>query len=183
MRSVREESKSIIMCVTEILIGILLLINPIGFTAGIIMGLGCLLVIAGIFSMMKYFKMDVREAALSQLLAKGLLEVLAGVFCILKTEWFLVTFPVLTMLYGLFILVTGLMKVQLTVDLLRVKHKRWYIAAINAVISVVCAVVILSSPFSTTSVLWMFTGASLIVEAIFDIITIVFKEKDKQGVS
>lgn len=183
MKSVKEESKSIIMCVTEILIGILLLINPIGFTAGIITGFGCLLVVVGIFSIVKYFKMGIREAAMSQLLAKGLIEVLAGIFCMIKTEWFLVTFPVLTILYGLFILVTGLMKVQLTVDLLRMKHKRWYLAAINAVISVICAVVILNSPFSTTSVLWMFTGASLIVEAIFDIITIIFKEKDKQTVS
>ncbi len=178
MKKVNEEVGNIMMCLAEVLIGVLLLINPIGFTSGIIMGIGCLLIIIGVFDVIKYFRMEAREAALSQSMAKGLMEILAGLFCTFNTQWFIVTFPVLTILYGLLILMTGLMKVQLTVDMLRLKYKRWFLAAINAIISIICAVVILKSPFTSTAVLWMFTGASLIVEAIFDVITIVVRKKD-----
>ena len=179
MRKGNEETGNVMMCLVEVLIGILLLINPIGFTSGIIIGIGCLLIIIGAADVFKYFKMEVGEAALSQSLAKGLMAIVAGMFCALNTQWFIATFPILTILYGVLILVTGFMKVQLTVDMLRLKYKRWFLAAINALISIVCAIVILKSPFTSTAVLWMFTGASLIVEAVFDVITIVVRKRDE----
>ena len=180
MRKRNGETGNIMMCVVEVLVGILLLINPIGFTSGIIFGVGCLLIVLGAYSVFKYFKMDAGEAAVGQYLAKGLLEILAGLFCAFNTQWFIATFPILTILYGLLILVTGFMKVQLTVDMLRLKYKKWVWAAVNAVISVVCAIVILSSPFTSTAILWTFTGVSLIIEAFLDVVTIVMKGKDSE---
>lgn len=50
-------------------------------------------------------------------------------------------------------------------------------AAISAAISLVCAVVILNNPFAATEVLWMFTGITLIIEAVFDLITLVISSK------
>ena len=96
---------------------------------------------------------------------------LSGAFCVFKSHWFIVTFPALTILYGIVVLVTGLGKIQLTFDLIRKKHKKWFLAAISAVLSIVCAVVILNNPFTSTTVLWMFTGISLIAESIIDVIT------------
>lgn len=38
---------------------------------------------------------------------------------------------------------------------------------------------IITSPFSTTAVLWMFIGISLIVEAVFDMIGSIFGNREK----
>ncbi len=47
---------SILTCIVEITIGILLLINPVGFTVGIIMTLGVVLTITGISNIVGYFR-------------------------------------------------------------------------------------------------------------------------------
>lgn len=82
-----------------------------------------------------------------------------------------------TIIYGILILVTGISKIQLTVDIFRRKNKKWFWAAINAIVTIVCAVVILRSPFTSTAVLWMFIGVSLLVEGVLDIITLIMGKK------
>lgn len=180
MKKFKEIGTSVLACIMELIIGTLLLINPVSFTSGILVTVGIILILLGLVDVIKYFRTDVEEAARRQLLVKGLVCVLGGEFCAVKTEWFIATFPVLTMIYGVFILVTGIGKVQLTVDMLRRKNKKWFWAAINAVISIACAVVVLNAPFASTVVLWSFTGISLIVEGVLDIVTLVFSGKAEE---
>ena len=87
----------------------------------------------------------------------------------------------LTILYGVAILVSGLGKIQFTVDMLRMKNKKWFWGAVSAVLSLVCAVVILSSPFASTIVLWKFTGIALIVEAVFDAVALFFRARGRRS--
>lgn len=179
MKTLKESVSGIVVCLFELIAGILLLINPIGFTSGIIVVAGIVMLVMGLISIVKYFRASAKEGAVSQSLVKGLVTVVAGGFCAFKSHWFIATFPVLTIIYGVVILFTGLGKVQLTVDMLRQKNKKWFLAAINAVISIVCAIVVLNSPFTSTAVLWIFTGVSLIVEAVFDVITMILGGKDE----
>lgn len=169
----KKNANRIFLCLFEALVGILLLLNPATFTSGIIIAAGIVLIVLGIISVVNYFRTDAVQAATGQILVKGLTMLLAGAFCVFRSQWFLVTFPVLTVLYGVVILLTGLGKVQLCVDMLRLKRTRWYLAAVSAVISIVCAVVILENPFASTMVLWMFIGISLLVEAVLDAITLL----------
>ena len=167
------------MSLVELIIGILLLVNPIGFTSGIIIAFGIVLMIMGISTTIKYFRTEPEEAAVSQILVKGLIMLLAGAFCAFNSHWFIATFPVLTLVYGVVILITGITKVQWTIDIIRMKRSKWFWAAISAAISIVCGVVIITSPFSTTAVLWMFIGISLIVEAVLDMIGSIFCNREK----
>jgi len=177
MKILKEHMDGIVFCLFELVVGILLLFNPIGFTSGIIMIAGIVLMVLGLVQIIKYFKTSVQEAMLQQTLVKGLILILLGIFCAFKTEWFIATFPVLTTIYGVVILVTGISKVQLTVDMLRQKKQKWFWAAINAACSIVFAAIILFSPFTSTAILWMFTGISLLVEGALDIITLVADSK------
>ena len=176
----KRNLSSMAMSLVEVIIGILLLVNPIGFTSGIIIVFGVVLMIMGIHKSVKYFRTEPEEAAVSQILVNGLLMLLAGAFCAFNSHWFIATFPVLTLVYGVVILITGITKVQWTIDIIRMKRSKWFWAAISAAISIVCGVVIITSPFSTTAVLWMFIGISLIVEAVFDMIGSIFGNREKQ---
>ena len=181
MKKVNALVGGIIFCLFELIAGIMLLINPVGLTSWIIKFACIALMVMGVLEVVKYFRADAKEASLGQTLVKGLLALLAGVFCLFKTEWFIVTFPVLTIIYGVVILMTGIGKIQLTVDMLRQKNKKWFWAAINAVVSIVCAIVILSSPFSSTVALWIFTGVSLIAEAVLDFITVFMGKNPREN--
>lgn len=168
MKTLRDNLNGILLSLLEIVTGILLLANPEAFTSGILIACGVFLVILGIISVIKYFRLSAQDAARSQFMLKGLVMLLIGGFLMTRYQWLMITFPLRTVLYGVGILFAGLVKVQWAVDRIRLKKGRWFLPAISAMISIVCAVVIISGPFSSTAVLWMFTGISLIVEAVFD---------------
>lgn len=173
MKTLKQNASSILLCIFEVVVGILLLLDPVAFTTGIIIAIGVVLLAMGIGSTMKYFRMEATEASETQGLLKGLTLIVAGAFCIFRSYWFIITFPVLSVIYGIIILIAGLGKIQWTFDMLRMKKKKWFLAAISAVVSIICAIVILKNPFSSSVVLWIFTGISLIVEAVFDAVSLI----------
>jgi len=171
MEELKKSTNSLLLCITELIVGILLLIDPVSFTKGILIAAGIILMIKGLGKIIKYFKLSNEEAAKSKLLVSGLALLLAGLFCAIKNKWFAAAFPVLAIVYGIATLFLGLDKVQTMVNMIRGKNKKWFLAAIGAALSIISAVIILNNPFTTTAVLWIFTGVSLIVEAVFDLIT------------
>ena len=96
MKTIKENTLGFIVCLFEIIVGILLLVSPIGFTSGIIITAGILLCILGIKSVIKYFRTNISEAIKGQQLFKGAVFLIAGLFCIIKSNWFVATFPLLT---------------------------------------------------------------------------------------
>ena len=173
MNKFSRNSGSLLMCVVEIIIGVLLLINPIGFTTGIIMVFGAILSIWGIASLIAYFKDAPDFATRGNQLSKGLLLICFGLFCLLKSEWFIVTFPLLTVIYGIFSLVTGVSKIQWAVDMLRLKQKFWFVTLCSAVLTLIFSFLILANPFASTAVLWTFIAVTLIVEAVVDLVAFI----------
>ena len=177
MKKVHSGNESLMMSLVEILIGILLLINPVGFTSGIIIAFGIVLTIMGLGQIIRYFRTDAEEAANGGKLTKGILFAVLGLFCAFKSGWFIATFPVITMLYGVLILVTGASKLQQAIDMVRVRQRYWFVALIGAILTLLFAVLILLNPFASTAVLWSFIGITLIVEAVMDVATFIFAKK------
>ena len=164
---------SILLAVCEVIIGVLLLIDPVSFTNAISSVLGAILIVMGIVSAVQYFRASPVRAAAGKGLARGCVEIALGVFCVVKSGWFLTMFPVLTILYGIVTLVSGFAKLQWTVDMIRMKMRKWGLAALSAVVTILCAMVILGNPFASTTVLWMFIGIALIVEAVADLVAAI----------
>ena len=179
MKKFKKYAVGVALCLLEIAIGVLLLIHPESFTSAIIIGGGVMLMLGGIVCIIKYFRMNVDTAAVSQELLKGMIMLLVGGFCVVKSGWFLAAFPLLTLAYGIVILLIGLGKIQWMMNMLRKKQGKWYLAAISAVVSIGCAIVILNNPFATAAILWMFTGISLIVEAALDLVALLLSESKK----
>lgn len=177
MKKVNSGNFNLLMSLVEILIGILLLINPVGFTSGIIIALGIVLAVMGIGQIISYFRTDAEEAASGAKLTKGILFAVLGLFCTFRSGWFIATFPVIAILYGVLILVAGVSKLQKALDMLRVKQPYWFIALISAVLTLLFAVLIIFNPFASTAFLWTFIGVTLIVEAIMDVVTFFFAKK------
>lgn len=177
MKKVISGNSNLFMSIVEIVIGILLLINPVGFTSGIIIAFGIAMMLMGLGQIIKYFTTEAEEAAEGGKLSKGILFTVLGGFCAFKSGWFIATFPVITILYGVLILVAGVSKLQKAVDMARVKQNYWFVALIGALLTLVFAILILANPFASTAVLWSFIGITLIVEAVMDVVTFIFAKK------
>lgn len=163
---------SILTCILEIVVGVLLLINPVGFTSIIIVGSGVLLSLAGLLSIIRYFMMKPELAAQKQLLFKGLISLMTGTVCITKYEWFLSAFPLLTVLYAIAMLILAAARLQKMADMRRMSLPCWYMPGIAAALAAVLATIILINPFGAVTAVWTFVAISLIAEAIVEIITI-----------
>ncbi len=172
MKFLKQHANSILLCLFEVLVGVLLLIDPAKFTAAIVTVFGIILIVTGLICIIGYFRMEPVQAAASQSLFKGLFALIAGIFCMVQAEWFIAAFPVLAILYGAAVLIAGLIKTQWTVNLIRLKLGRWGLPAVSAAISLICSIIILSNPFGAAVALWIFTGVSLIVEAALDIVAL-----------
>jgi len=176
MKLGKEHRNGIIICLLEVLLGVLLLIDPVVFTAGILIVMGALLVGTAVVFAVRYFKTAPQEAAQSQLLLKALLLLTGGGFCILWNQWFVENFSAMTIFYGVLILLAGLGKLQWAADTLRL-HNQWLLPGISAAVSVICAVIVLCSPFATTDALLIFTGICLVVAGIFDVVALLLHNR------
>lgn len=180
MKKIKRNASNILVCIFEVIVGILVLIDAVAFTSGIIISCGVVLLFMGLSSMIRYFRMDPEEAAMSQQLLKGLVLTVFGVFCATNSRWFIDTFPLLTFVYGTVILIAGLGKVQWAIDMLRMKKDKWFLPAISAIVSILCAVIILNNPFGSMDILWILTGISLIMEAMFDVVALAIGGRVKE---
>lgn len=181
MNTRRQFRSTILLCIAEAAVGILLLLHPVRFTTAIITVVGAALIVGGILNVVRYFKSSPEEAALGGLLGRGLISLAAGAFCAFNPQWFLAAFPVVAILYGVLVLLAGLTKVQFALDLFRLKVRMWWWSALSAVLSILCALIIIRNPFSSMAVLWWFAGISLIVEAVFDLVALLMGRRGGGG--
>ena len=172
---------SLVTAVIELAIGILLLVDPTIFTSGLVILSGIVLCLVGIWSVISYFRMDAVTAARGSSLAIGLGAIALGVALLINTRVLMDMTTVLTLLLGVVILASSLVKVQQMVNMLRLKIQRWYLCAITAGVTMAIGIMILWNPFATTDILWIFLGVMLIVDALLDLVSVVFGQKDKQA--
>lgn len=177
MNILKEKWPILLVSLLEIIIGIVLLIQPVNFTNLAIIISGILLVLRGILCAMKYLRAEPKAAIREQNLAKALILISAGLFCALDSRWLLNTFSVLSVLYGAAILVMGFFKVQRMVDMLRAKHEQSIWAAASALMALAVGFVILWDPFGNSAALWIFTGICLLIEAVVDLVSLFLRSK------
>lgn len=170
-----------IMALCQIVIAVLLLVNPERFTTMIIIAGGILLAVIGILAIVDYLRDNPVQAATKQNLAKGLLALIVGCFAILRSSAVSALFPALAILYGLMMLMTALMRIQWAVDFFRMHRPNWWVMGIGALVTLLFSIVILLNPFPAVNIMWGFVAITLLMSAASDIWFIVteFMQKDE----
>lgn len=175
MAFLRKNSVNLVLCLIELIVGILLLVNPTGFTRGIIMVVGAAIALLGLFNVLRYFRTDAAQAAMEHRLAYGLGQLVLGVFFLVKSNWLVGLFPVLTRLYGAGVLVLALFRIQQFVDARRLKLGKGLISGTSALFTLIYAAMVLFVPETT----WIFIGVMLLLEALMDILILAFERKTR----
>ena len=176
----RRYLRDIITALFLIVVGILLLINPVAFAMGLVKLAGVFLVVLGALRIVRYFRTDPETAARGQDFFIGLIAILGGLFCIFFTGWFLTAFTTLAVIYGLLQLLLGFSKVQRTVDFLRMELSLWYLPACSALIYLVFGFIIVLNPEMTLINVWVFTGVTMIVEGIITAVCLFLLERERR---
>lgn len=155
--------------IAMLVLGLLMVILPkhspdvICITAGIFIG------IWGLIKLVTYFAAKKTAPFTSFGLVEG--ATLAGfaVFFILSPQ---VLKDFIEIVLAIILLISAVMKIQYTVDFLRLKEKLWYIPLIGAVAAIALGVFIFIDPFNNHW-LMLYIGISFLVNGAWDILCVI----------
>lgn len=156
--------------IAMLVLGLLMVIFPAQsnnifcITGGIFLGLW------GLIKLVTYFA-AVKNGPFSSFgLVQGATFASFAIFLILAPH---VVEPILVSVLALILLISAVLKIQYTVDFLRLKAKFWFIALIGAVVSITMGAIIFFDPFSATKGVMLFTGIGFLVSGAWDIVSVL----------
>lgn len=164
----------VLMYFALIVLGLVFLIFPKASTESICYIIAASLVIWGGARLRGYFRASRFSIFGSYGLVQGSLLVLGGAMIFIKPE---ILAGVIMTIIGCILIADGILKVQYSVDLLRIKGEAWWILAVIAALLTVSGVVVILDPFGSAVALMRFTGAFLVVSGIIDLAAIVYISK------
>lgn len=163
----KKISVSLMLSVCEVLLGLSLLMDPVGLASVVIIASGVILALLGALNLYKYVRLPREEAAKTWKLAEGACLLAVGIVCVVNQPWMVQVMGTLTTLYGILTLASAFMKLQIGVDALRGKRPFWYLMVISFVFTAVLAALLIVNPFTEGSV-WIVSGVALLALAVLD---------------
>lgn len=142
-----------------ILLGIILLLNPM-FSAGALgffAGIGFL--IAGLNNLVPYFSMRDNPERPKWFLPLGVIDLVVGMLFITRIG--LAVFTISTLL-ALWIFLGGIMRFWISFQRKAAGDGKWWMSAASGVLLVLCALVLFSNPFAAVFAVTFISGAVLI---------------------
>ena len=155
----------ILMALVFIALGVILIIWPTETLTTSCYILAALLIAVGVVSLISYMKKDISGIIYRYDLVVGLSCVLGGVLIIIKVEQLTDLIPVVL---GFLVTISGILKIQNSIDMLRLGHGTWHVAFALAVINIVFGIVLLINPFAK-EVLITCIGVALVYSGITDL--------------
>ena len=99
-------------------------------------------------------------------LVVGLCAILGGILVIVKVDKLTDLIPAVL---GFLVTMSGIMKMQNSVDMLRLGHGTWHVAFAMAIVNIVAGIVLLMNPFEAAQILIMCLGIALVYSGITDL--------------
>ncbi len=169
----------IISSVALVILGIILFVWPEATMNVICYILAGLLLILGVGFLINYIRQDIHRILYRHDLVFGVSAILGGILIFIKVEQLTNLIPVVL---GFLVTISGILKLQNSVDLFRLGYGTWHVAFAFAIINVVVGVILLIDPFAK-EILIMAIGISLIYSGITDLyvtIAIALKLRHEQ---
>lgn len=152
-----------------VLLGLLMTIIPgksnnvICITGGILIGLW------GLLKLVTYFASTKNAPFTSFGLVQGATFIVFAILLIVSPR---IVAETLIKVMALILMISAIMKIQYTVDFLRLKDKNWYISLIGSVVSITMGALVLFNVFSEPGV-WRFLGISFLIAGLWDIVSVI----------
>lgn len=155
----------ILMALMFVVLGVILIIWPAATMRTICYVLAALLIAVGAGSLVSYLRKDISGIIYRYDLVVGLSCILGGILIIIKVDALTSLIPVVL---GFLVTISGILKMQNSIDLMRLGHGTWHVAFILAIVNIVFGVILLMNPFAA-EMLIMCLGIALVYSGITDL--------------
>ena len=140
--------------------------------------LAAMLLALGVVSLINYLRKDISGIIYRYDLVVGLSAILGGILIIIKVDKLTELIPVVL---GFLVTTSGILKMQNSVDMMRLGHGTWHVAFAMAIINIAAGIVLLIDPFEAAQVLIMCLGIALVYSGITDLyVTIAISRRLSQ---
>ena len=156
----------ILLAVIFIALGIVLILWPGATMKTICYLLAAMLLAIGVVSLINYLRKDISGIIYRYDLVVGLCAILGGILVIVKVDKLTDLIPAVL---GFLVTMSGIMKMQNSVDMLRLGHCTWHVAFAMAIVNIVAGIVLLMNPFEAAQILIMCLGIALVYSGITDL--------------
>ena len=162
----KYEKTSIFVSLLSIAGSILLIVNPAGVMNIIISIIGASMILGGLWYVISYFR-ESKELQYFRLdLFVGIILIVSGILMI-KNASALIVF--ISMVVAVWIILRGILDLQVSLNLKSVQSRGWWIALIMALITIALGIVVFVNPFATAELTVISTGIIMLVSSIFDL--------------
>lgn len=159
----RFRKGAITVSVCMLALGVLMILWPdiSALVVCIILGIFC--IAAGIYAMIRYFKLGPAGIFFRSDLIFGICSVLLGLLLLLHPHGAIVILPMVT---GFFMIIESVIAIQISVELRRFYFESWGVAMALGILNTVFAFLLLLNPFQGAAMLMVFIGISLTIGGI-----------------
>lgn len=171
-------SSAVVMAVAYILVGVVMVIYPTITMKSLVYYGAISLIVIGTVNILRYVVRGLRGGVLNNYMVTGSAMIIMGVVLLIKPNLAIETIP---LLMGLAILLDGLIKLQRSVDLARLKYDGWIFILLISALCIALSIVIIANPFNTAKLLLIVEGISMIFSGLTQIvITIIVAKRLKK---
>ena len=164
----------IALALAFVVIGVIFILYPTEVQTTACYMIAALLLILGVISLINYLRKDISGIIYRSDLVVGLSAILGGILVIIKLEQ--LTDLVLVVL-GFLVTISGILKMQNSVDMLRLGNGTWHVAFAMAIANIIFGIILLINPFSE-EIQKILIGIALIYSGVTDLyVTIAISKK------
>lgn len=163
---IKIKNLSLITIAAGFIIGIVLLVRPDETVQFISILCGVTVIMLGIGAWISYF-IKFKSTILAIL---GTLAVIAGIILCVRYRSIV---SAVIFLFGVFVLVGGIVDLISAIDAKRNDLKSWIVSVIMSAVTIILGLLVIINPFDSVMVLTQLLGAGLIVYAVMDLISFI----------
>ena len=162
-----------VFCIFAIVLGILCVVFAEKFAVAVPYVVGALVVVNGIYTLVKYFLRKDIALPNNFALAQGLINIVLGILILLSTEFFAKAFGIIL---AICLLVYGLFQLNVCVNL-RKLFKDYIYELIESILLVVFAILLLIFSSSAIEIVITILGSGMIVLGLFIAVKTIIQNK------
>lgn len=171
----RIKNLSIITVIASAVMGVVLLARPDETLYVVSMICGITVIALGIGALISYFVKD-RNLFL---LILAVISVIVGIIICVKYKSIV---SILLFLFGLFILISGIVDFITAIDVKRYGFGDWIVSFLLSIATVVLGLLVVVNPFSSSLAVIRLLGVALIVYAVLDLVAFIQVKKMAKAV-
>lgn len=163
---IKLKNLSLITIVAGLIIGIVLLLKPDETVQIVSILCGATVILLGAGAWISYFA-KMQSTVLAIL---GTLAIISGIVICVKYKSII---TVVLFLFGIFVLVSGVVDFISAIDARRNDLKSWLVSLLMSVVTIILGIIVIVNPFDSVMVLTRLLGISLVIYAVMDFITFI----------